>query len=78
MDPVGSTSHSILVARMSAGMSKDYLSYWSAMLKEYSLCPMSNRLPIEAQGIIPVSQSDVAGIPSKHLRIFAQNYAADI
>ena len=29
-----------------------------------SLCPLNSSIPIEASGIIPVAQSDVAGIPS--------------
>ena len=32
------------------------------MLILFSLCPMNRSVPIEANGIIPVSQSDVAGI----------------
>ncbi|KAL8731139.1 MAG: hypothetical protein Q9181_004408 [Wetmoreana brouardii] len=35
----------------------------------YSLCPMNRSVPIEANGIIPVSQSDVAGIPPIALNI---------
>ncbi|KAL8770965.1 MAG: hypothetical protein Q9203_004834 [Teloschistes exilis] len=35
----------------------------------YSLCPMNRSVPIEANGIIPVSQSDVAGIPDIALSI---------
>ncbi|KAL9610668.1 MAG: hypothetical protein Q9167_004648 [Letrouitia subvulpina] len=35
----------------------------------YSLCPMNRSVPIEANGIIPVSQSDVAGIPPIALSI---------
>ncbi|KAI4153504.1 MAG: hypothetical protein LQ341_000527 [Variospora aurantia] len=38
-------------------------------LKESSLCPMNRSVPIEANGIIPVSQSDVAGIPAIALNI---------
>ncbi|GAB7342076.1 hypothetical protein MBLNU457_g0357t1 [Dothideomycetes sp. NU457] len=34
-----------------------------------SLCPMNRSVPIEANGIIPVAQSDVAGIPSIALAI---------
>ncbi|KAL9029449.1 MAG: hypothetical protein Q9196_002308 [Gyalolechia fulgens] len=34
-----------------------------------SLCPMNRSVPIEANGIIPVSQSDVAGIPDIALTI---------
>ena len=34
-----------------------------------SLCPLNSSVPIEASGIIPVSQSDVAGIPSIALSI---------
>lgn len=34
-----------------------------------SLCPMNASVPIEASGIIPVSQSDVAGIPAIALSI---------
>ena len=34
-----------------------------------SLCPMNSSVPIEANGIIPVAQSDVAGIPSIALTI---------
>lgn len=34
-----------------------------------SLCPMNRSVPIEANGIIPVSQSDVAGIPPIALSI---------
>lgn len=34
-----------------------------------SLCPMNASVPIEANGIIPVAQSDVAGIPSIALSI---------
>ena len=34
-----------------------------------SLCPLNSSLPIEANGIIPVSQSDVAGIPAIALSI---------
>ena len=35
----------------------------------YSLCPMKQGIPIEADGIIPVDQSDVAGIPPIALSI---------
>ncbi|KAL8679681.1 MAG: hypothetical protein Q9186_004043 [Xanthomendoza sp. 1 TL-2023] len=35
----------------------------------YSLCPMNRSVPIEANGIIPVSQADVAGIPPIALNI---------
>ncbi len=38
-------------------------------LTQYSLCPTNATVPIEASGIIPVSQSDVAGIPSIALSI---------
>ena len=34
-----------------------------------SLCPLNSSVPIEASGIIPVAQSDVAGIPSIALTI---------
>jgi hypothetical protein len=34
-----------------------------------SLCPLNSSVPIEASGIIPVSQSDVAGIPNIALSI---------
>lgn len=34
-----------------------------------SLCPLNSSIPIEASGIIPVAQSDVAGIPSIALSI---------
>ncbi|RMZ84862.1 hypothetical protein DV736_g6590, partial [Chaetothyriales sp. CBS 134916] len=34
-----------------------------------SLCPLNSSIPIEANGIIPVSQSDVANIPSIALSI---------
>lgn len=34
-----------------------------------SLCPMNSSVPIEASGIIPVAQSDVAGIPAIALSI---------
>ena len=34
-----------------------------------SLCPMNDSVPIEASGIIPVSQSDVSGIPPIALSI---------
>ena len=34
-----------------------------------SLCPMNSSVPIQASGIIPVSQSDVANIPSLALSI---------
>jgi hypothetical protein len=34
-----------------------------------SLCPLNSSIPIEASGIIPVAQSDVAGIPSMALTI---------
>ena len=34
-----------------------------------SLCPMNSSIPIEANGIIPVAQADVAGIPSIALSI---------
>lgn len=40
-----------------------------SVLMECSLCPMNRSVPIEANGIIPVSQSDVAGIPSIALAI---------
>lgn len=33
------------------------------LLKTYSLCPMNRSVPIEANGIIPVNQQDVSGIP---------------
>ena len=39
------------------------------MLMSNSLCPMNRSVPIQANGIIPVSQSDVAGIPSIALSI---------
>ncbi|KAL8878775.1 MAG: hypothetical protein Q9198_003490 [Flavoplaca austrocitrina] len=35
----------------------------------YSLCPMNRSVPIEANGIIPVSDADVAGIPPIALTI---------
>ncbi|KAL8998959.1 MAG: hypothetical protein Q9169_002065 [Polycauliona sp. 2 TL-2023] len=35
----------------------------------YSLCPMNRSVPIEANGIIPVSDADVAGIPPIALNI---------
>ena len=35
----------------------------------FSLCPMNRSVPIEANGVIPVSQSDVAGIPAIALSI---------
>lgn len=35
----------------------------------FSLCPMNRSVPIEAGGIIPVSQNDVSGIPSIALSI---------
>ena len=35
----------------------------------YSLCPMNATIPIEANGIIPVSQADVDGIPPLALTI---------
>lgn len=38
-------------------------------LTKRSLCPMNRSVPIEANGIIPVSQSDVAGIPNIALSI---------
>ncbi|KAI4092890.1 MAG: hypothetical protein LQ344_003255 [Seirophora lacunosa] len=38
-------------------------------LTETSLCPMNRSVPIEANGIIPVIQSDVAGIPAIALSI---------
>lgn len=38
-------------------------------LTRSSLCPMNRSVPIEANGIIPVSQSDVAGIPAIALSI---------
>lgn len=38
-------------------------------LMNYSLCPMNASVPIEANGIIPVSQSDVGGIPPLALSI---------
>lgn len=34
-----------------------------------SLCPMNSSVPIEANGIIPIAQSDVAGIPPLALSI---------
>ncbi|KAF2465932.1 TRP-domain-containing protein [Lindgomyces ingoldianus] len=54
-----------------------------------SLCPMRAGIPIEANGIIPISQSDVAGIPSLALvipdfegeailRIFANSTQSEI
>lgn len=33
------------------------------LLTTYSLCPMNRSVPIEANGIIPVNQQDVSGIP---------------
>jgi Transient receptor potential (TRP) ion channel/ML-like domain len=36
---------------------------------DLSLCPMNASVPIEASGIIPVAQSDVAGIPNIALSI---------
>ena len=36
---------------------------------DHSACPMNRSVPIEANGIIPVSQSDVAGIPPIALSI---------
>lgn len=38
-------------------------------LKPYSLCPMNRSVPIFADGIIPVDQSDVSGIPAIALSI---------
>jgi len=54
-----------------------------------SLCPMNRSVPIEANGIIPVAQSDVAGIPpialsipdfegQAILRIFANSTQSEI
>ena len=46
--------------------------FWSVLkicLTACSLCPMNKSVPIEASGIIPVDQSDVAGIPSIALSI---------
>lgn len=39
------------------------------LLKYYSLCPMNSSVPILADGIIPVDQSDVSGIPAIALGI---------
>ena len=47
----------------------DLNSYTNNLLTLNSLCPMNSSVPIEAGGIIPVSQSDVAGIPSIALTI---------
>ena len=41
----------------------------TGLLMPYSLCPMNSSVPIEANGIIPISQSDVAGIPPLALNI---------
>ena len=38
-------------------------------LKYHSLCPMNSSVPISADGIIPVDQSDVSGIPAIALAI---------
>ena len=38
-------------------------------LRHYSLCPMNRSVPISADGIIPVDQSDVSGIPAIALTI---------
>lgn len=38
-------------------------------LNYYSLCPMNRSVPISADGIIPVDQSDVSGIPAIALTI---------
>lgn len=40
-----------------------------SLLTTPSLCPLNRSVPIEANGIIPVSQSDVAGIPDIALSI---------
>lgn len=43
---------------------------WMAtQLMRHSLCPMNQSVPISADGIIPVDQSDVAGIPAIALTI---------
>ena len=58
-------------------------------LTHLSLCPTNATIPIEASGIIPVSQSDVAGIPSialvipdfegqAFLRIYANSTQSEI
>ena len=39
------------------------------MLIHASLCPMNSSVPIEANGIIPVNQQDVSGIPALALSI---------
>ncbi|KAL8723127.1 MAG: hypothetical protein Q9225_000531 [Loekoesia sp. 1 TL-2023] len=41
----------------------------TALTLQSLLCPMNRSVPIEANGIIPVSQSDVAGIPDIALSI---------
>ena len=43
--------------------------FTTAQLMRYSLCPMNRSVSISADGIIPVAQSDVAGIPPIALSI---------
>lgn len=45
------------------------LTDYERRLMNYSLCPMNASVPIEANGIIPVSQTDVSGIPPLALNI---------
>ncbi|KAL6721888.1 hypothetical protein ACLMJK_000993 [Lecanora helva] len=51
------------------GESRFDLTFNPCSAQIYSLCPMNRSVPIEANGIIPVSQSDVANIPPIALSI---------
>jgi hypothetical protein len=66
-----------------------YASILQALLTHPSLCPLNASIPIQANGIIPVAQSDVAAIPpialgipdfegEAILRIFANSTQAEI
>lgn len=68
MAKAASTSHSTLAMPTLPGQSASHLS----VLQDadiHSLCPLNASVPIVASGIIPVSESDVANIPSIALSI---------
>jgi hypothetical protein len=67
MERIVLTLHSILVMLISTGMSSLYFSQLVLIL--YSLCPMNSSVPVTAEAIIPVSSSDVSGIPPIALQI---------
>ncbi|KAF6219570.1 hypothetical protein HO133_004039 [Letharia lupina] len=51
------------------GESRFDLTFNPCNAQIYSLCPMNSSVPISADGIIPVDQSDVSGIPAIALGI---------